>query len=429
MTYTISYIIGIVDYLIIFNVCEAFMIPKVSQKFQYSIIVVSAVVTNTILTLLQSRVSVAEFVFVVLFNAVLMCFIYDGGVLPKVFSVIFAYFVMTLCENIPTIALIYLMDINFEDVLASVPLWLLFAATSRFLTYAITFLFQRWWKQSHSKIHTSKTEWIYMIGFSLISVITTIIVVLYYYNSGSTEILLLIYNICVFIANIFVFITSTKFADKRQVEQDNAMLKQQVKFSMENVESLLDNYSEQRKITHDFNNHLSTINSLLDNGNIEKAKEYVASISNKNFGKSILFSSNNPVVDVLLTQKYNIAKQNGISVQVKIDDLSALPMKDEDVVVVLSNMLDNAIDAAKECVDEKIIKIKFVKDNDGYILSVHNTANNNFVYNGQNVATTKEDKLSHGYGIKNIKTILDKYGYDYVVSGKDRRVSFTVLIG
>lgn len=198
---------------------------------------------------------------------------------------------------------------------------------------------------------------------------------------------------------------------------------------MESVKSLSDAYAVQRSLSHDFNNHLSTINSLLESDNFDKAKENVSSVSSKSFEKTILFSSNNSVVDVLLTQKYNIAKQNNINMQVKIDDLSALPMKDEDIVVVLSNMLDNAIDAAKECVDEKIIKIKFVKDNDVYILSVHNTANNNFVYNGQNVATTKEDKLSHGYGIKNIKTILEKYNYDYAVSSKDGKVSFTVLIG
>ena len=115
--------------------------------------------------------------------------------------------------------------------------------------------------------------------------------------------------------------------------------------------------------------------------------------------------------------------------QVKIDDLSALPMEDEDVVVVLSNLLDNAIEAASQCAVEKIVKVKFVEENDGYILSVHNTANNNFSYNGKDVVTTKEDKLSHGYGIKNIKTILEKYNYDYAVSNKDGIVSFTVLMG
>ena len=191
---------------------------------------------------------------------------------------------------------------------------------------------------------------------------------------------------------------------------------------------LRDTYAEQRKITHDFNNHISTIKSLLDSENTEKAKEYVHSLAGKSLGKTILFNSNNPVVDVLLTQKYNAAKQHNINMQVKIDDLSNLPMKDEELVVVLTNLLDNAIEAAKQSVSEKIIKLKFISDNDGYILSVHNTTNENSRFGGQDIVSSKEDKLNHGYGVKNIKTILEKYGYEYTISNKDGKVAFVILM-
>lgn len=232
----------------------------------------------------------------------------------------------------------------------------------------------------------------------------------------------------VVVSNVFIFFILFRLDEINDTKQRNALLSQQVKIEMESVDALTQAYSAQRSLSHDFNNHISTIKSLLDSENTEKAREYVNSLTGKSLGKTILFNSNNSVVDALLTQKYNVAKQHDINMQVKIDDLSTLPMKDEDIVVVLSNLLDNAIEAAKQCVSEKSIKLKFVSDNDGYILSVHNTTNRNISFDGQNIVSSKEDKLNHGYGIKNIKTILERYGYEHTISNKDGKVAFTVLM-
>ena len=50
-------------------------------------------------------------------------------------------------------------------------------------------------------------------------------------------------------------------------------------------------------------------------------------------------------------------------------------MKDEDVVTILANLLNNAIEACEACEDKKVIKFKFFKEDDKIIIAVKNTFN------------------------------------------------------
>lgn len=341
----------------------------------------------------------------------------------------FSYIVMLYVMDYIAMFICMSTGNTIQELLASPIAFTIMSVMSKLMAITFVFVIKKYVVSKKQKITVSHTEWIQLIIYSLSSFGVLYIVIDMAVLTGYSSIIAILVTLALGISNVIIFFVLFRLNEINETKQRNILLHQQVKIEMESVKSLSDAYAVQRSLSHDFNNHLSTINSLLESDNFDKAKEYVSSVSSKSFEKTILFSSNNSVVDVLLTQKYNIAKQNNINMQVKIDDLSALPMEDEDVVVVLSNLLDNAIEAASQCAVEKVVKVKFVEENDGYILSVHNTANNNFSYNGKDVVTTKEDKLSHGYGIKNIKTILEKYNYDYAVSSKDGKVSFTVLIG
>ncbi len=46
----------------------------------------------------------------------------------------------------------------------------------------------------------------------------------------------------------------------------------------------------------------------------------------------------------------------------KINDLSGINVSDEDIVVILSNLLNNAIEACEKCPDKRVIKMKLVRE-------------------------------------------------------------------
>lgn len=88
------------------------------------------------------------------------------------------------------------------------------------------------------------------------------------------------------------------------------------------------------------------------------------------------------------------------------------------MVIILSNLLNNAIEACQSCTD-KIIKIKLVKEKEQTVISVVNTFGTMPVLVSGEYQTTKENKAEHGIGIRNIKETVDKYGGSYVIRHKD----------
>ena len=116
-----------------------------------------------------------------------------------------------------------------------------------------------------------------------------------------------------------------------------------------------------------------------------------------------------------------------ISFSFSSNDLSKLVIQSEDLVVLLSNTLNNAIEACNKC-NNKIIKFKAVLEDDGLIISVKNTFNGNIVKKDEKIVSTKKDELNHGYGLKNISNIVNKYGGDFIIDYSETEFYVVILI-
>ena len=104
-------------------------------------------------------------------------------------------------------------------------------------------------------------------------------------------------------------------------------------------------------------------------------------------------------------------------------------MDDEDIVVILSNLLNNAIEACEQCMGKRMIKVKFVQEEHEVILSVKNTYAHKVIYQGEEIQTTKkQEKGEHGIGIKNIADTITKYGGYYVIQNDGKEFYFSSVI-
>ncbi len=145
----------------------------------------------------------------------------------------------------------------------------------------------------------------------------------------------------------------------------------------------------------------------------EEAMEYLTNSRKIVEQGSMVVHSNHPVVDIVLSAKYAEAKEKDILVEIVLDDLEKLPLKEEEITVVLSNLMDNAIEASEKVKHNRQIKVKIQKDNLGYLLVVSNRIAEELQYENNAIVSTKENKEQHGFGIYNIECILKKYSYEY----------------
>ena len=167
---------------------------------------------------------------------------------------------------------------------------------------------------------------------------------------------------------------------------------------------------QQRSISHEYRNYLIYMSALLEQGEYEKLSDYLKEVSGADMRGMDVINTNNSVINVIMNTKYYEAKKAGASFICKINNLSGITMKETDIILLLSNLLNNAIEAVQKCLGKRVIKVKIVIENNKFIMSVRNTFNGEIKKDGDKFKTTKKEKSElHGIGIKNVIRIVEKY--------------------
>ena len=109
-----------------------------------------------------------------------------------------------------------------------------------------------------------------------------------------------------------------------------------------------------------------------------------------------------------------------------INDLSSIQLSASELVVLLSNLLDNAIEACRRVDAERLIRCTIL-ENDGFFLSIRNTSLPVRITE-HGIATTKVSASEHGYGLPSVCRILDALHAEYAYNYEDGWFQFTAEI-
>lgn len=205
-------------------------------------------------------------------------------------------------------------------------------------------------------------------------------------------------------------------AQQNHSDRDMLLLRQHMEMQQESMAALEQSYRMQRRSAHEFEHHMQVLRDLLAHDEADAARDYLERLRRERAIHAMNVSSHHPVVDVILNQKYQSACENGIKMQIRVNDLSGLTIPADDMVVVLTNLLDNAIEACRRIDGCREILCTLLAE-DGLYISIRNTSAPVQIVDGK-IATTKADSLSHGFGLMSVTYALDKlhaeytFGYD-----------------
>ena len=227
--------------------------------------------------------------------------------------------------------------------------------------------------------------------------------------------------------NIIVFyIVCDILKRERRIREDD-MYRTRVRNQTELYKALYTNYEKQRKKAHEYKNQVMCMEGLLKKKQYDELEKYIDNISGKLSGERSCIRTNNALVDAIINTKYKEMEEKGILCILVLTDLKDLPLEDDDIVVILSNLLNNAIEACEKC-EKKTVKVKLVKEDNDIVISVKNTYNGIIKKDCNDFVSTKEDPGSHGIGIKNIKESVAGYGGTCSITYDDIEFSFSILI-
>ena len=204
-------------------------------------------------------------------------------------------------------------------------------------------------------------------------------------------------------------------SDPHQVARegrDTLLLRQHMEMQRDSMRALEQNYRLQRKNTHEFEHHMQVLRDLLDQNQVTAARDYLARLRKNRSIHVMSVNSKHPVIDVILNQKYQTARENEIKMQIRVNDLSSVEIPTDSLVVVLTNLLDNAIEACRRIDGYREIFCSILRDDEGLYISIRNTSLPVDIVDGK-IPTSKTDSLSHGFGLLSVSYVLDELGAEY----------------
>lgn len=275
-------------------------------------------------------------------------------------------------------------------------------------------------------------DWLKILIFPIftIIVITAMISVFSDVETPEQVTLILISSFGMIGMNMVVFYLINDIVDRETQLYEDGIFRLQAKNQAEMYRSISENFDKQKRKTHEYKNQIACIEALVKKKQFVKVEEYVKGIYSRLDKELDSIDTNNVIVNAILNTKYQEAEENKIVFVLRVNDLSGLRIEDEDIVTILSNLLNNAIEACKKCeADRRILKLKFV-DEDGMIkIGVRNTFDTPILYENGEIQTIKLVKAEeHGVGIKNIIEIIEKYGGSYVIKNENQEFFFSIVI-
>ncbi len=275
-------------------------------------------------------------------------------------------------------------------------------------------------KDTHSKVPVT----FYLYPISAILVIT-----IFYYTTNDNklyQILMFVVGTLLLLSSIVLFITY-----QRNSEKDNELF--ELKNEMNKIETektyydILEKQNQDLMIyAHDAKNHLTAIKSLNTDPQIE---EYINKMSESLAFYSKVSHSGNKTLDVIINKYLTECEIKGVkfTFDVRLNNLEYV--EDYDLVAILGNLLDNALESAEKS-EKREISLSTDYRNTYDVIIVTNSCDNSPKAINEKLLTTKGDKKLHGIGLKSVAKTLKKYkgDYDWEYDSQNKVFSATVMI-
>lgn len=345
----------------------------------------------------------------------LVLIIFKTNVIKAILAEIIPYGFFIVIGSIFVNLYIYIFNLTSNIPLLNVPLYKLIYSLSVYLIIFCFYLLFKFTNFNISLLDKMKKKVNTLLVLNVL-IGTIAISIQAYFFAKYINILPLSLNLfSIFILALYFFISIYSLLRTNKLEQTKQNLEEE-KLYNKTLTILHDNI---RGFKHDFNNIVQAIGGYISTENLEGLKEYYNELLDdcqRINNLSILNPDiiNNPAIYSLLTSKYHVADELGIKINLEVIlDLNSLNIKIYELSRILGILIDNAIEASKEC-NKKIINITMRNDNklNRNLIILENTYKNKDINLNQIFEkgyTSKQKEIgSHGLGLWEVRQILKK---------------------
>lgn len=349
-----------------------------------------------------------------IFGLCLIVFLFKGRLALRLFIGLLDYIIVAAMDAIVLFGASTILRISLDELVWKKGMYTVLVTAGKILSVFLAWLVTR--LHPFHKLHPLRPKWMLLVSFLPLTSLF-MLMALFLICRDQRDLTQPVAFFCIFlgIANVAIVYVVSLIEQDTEVKQQNNILSQQMEIQTASILALDKAYRQQRQTTHDFQNHLCTISDLLAQKSYETAAKYVRELSQAQTSRILIVNTHHPIIDAILNQKYQMAVESQIEMRFCINDLSGIQLSASELVVLLSNLLDNAIEACRRIDTERLIRCTIL-ENDGSFLSIRNTSLPVLITE-HGIATTKASASEHGYGLPSVCRILDglhaEYAYNY----------------
>lgn len=250
------------------------------------------------------------------------------------------------------------------------------------------------------------------------------------YVESSSQTVLLIVTIGFLFINFLLLYLYNMLLRLFTQHYENETLKQKVKIYANQIKIILESEEKLKLLKHDMKHHLNELKLLAMKGNTSSMLEYIEDMEIFMKNPNELISSGNIEIDSVINYMVQRAKTSLLNVNVKIQIPEEISHS-FDINIVLGNLLENAIEAAVKTEEKTLNAI--IRLSQGILrIEIENSYSEagvpqEFFKNGQ-VYTTKKAQENHGYGLKSVRKVVEKYHGILEIYPKEGRFCVKVIL-
>ena len=212
----------------------------------------------------------------------------------------------------------------------------------------------------------------------------------------------------VLMMSVLVFNISRQY----EVEKELAKLKSEQAELLERDYTTLNRaYEVNAKLFHDFHNHIGVLRQLLTHEKYGEAVHYLDELQAPVKNLTAAVWTGDETADYLINSKAAAAEAAGIRFQAQVEFPRHTNIRSVDLCAILGNLLDNAIEAARQVPEQsdRTVALTIRRIHQMLVIKVENRFAAAPVQENGQLKTTKTGGGLHGWGLKSAQTAAEKY--------------------
>lgn len=383
-------------------------INSVYEKILYAIFNIAIVVVYLKFNIPLLTI-VANFIFILL----LLSLIYDDTFKRKAIVTILIIFFLLISDILLFMIFINVVNENILQKNSFFDIYVVFIVNMiRYLFVLIVINFY--------KIRIEKNiPLIFSLPIALTAVISMVITInMFLVINGNNYKFIYINITLIFIVCIVSIYIFNKMVNVMSENARQKILIKQSEYYEKKIEADRKNINDTRKIKHDMKNHMYAIKNMAKNNMSKDIITYTNDILGKIEGEKVYINTGNYLIDGILNVKFEEIKNQGIDFKYDVKIPEGIKLPEFEVITILGNLLDNAIEGVKSIKDNRYIEVFISYKDSNLLIKIVNTFDGLVIKDNKGFISRKGEKAYHGIGLENVREQVEKSnGYMNIDTG------------